>query len=283
MNISYFDLEGKNVKDIINYGDKLFNGSEDEKLRARELYLSALEKVPNNQDGNKPYILRGIIRKRIWDCEKKLNKNEKFFSEAGQDKLVKDNFFKNQHNGFFIEIGAFDGIEGSNCCYFEKYESWEGVAIEASPLQFQKLQKNRKCKMINAVIGPEEKEVEFCEITEGFTQMSGINNSSYKDSMDRIQKKSNSKINIIKTKSTPFENIISSNKIIDFISIDIEGNEKDVINSIDFNKYEIKVILLENNIPQKLNYINFFKKRNFSYFDRVGMDEIYFNKKYFNL
>ena len=283
MNISYFDPDGKNVKDIINSGDKLFNGSKNEKLKARELYLSALEIVPNNQDSNKPYILRGIIRKRIWDCEKKLNKNEKFFSEAGQDKLVKDNFFKNQHNGFFIEIGAFDGIEGSNCCYFEKYESWEGVAIEASPLQFQKLQKNRKCKMINAVIGPEEKEVEFCEITEGFTQMSGINNSSYKDSMDRIQKKSNSKINIIKTKSTPFENIISSNKIIDFISIDIEGNEKDVINSIDFNKYEIKVILLENNIPQKLNYINFFKKRNFSYFDRVGMDEIYFNKKYFNL
>ena len=112
--------------------------------------------------------------------------------------------------------------------------------------------------------------------------MSGFYNSSYKDSMDRIQKKSNSKINIIKTKSTPFKKIISSDKIIDLISIDIEGNELDVINSIDFNKYEIKVILLENNIPQKLNYINFFKERNFSYFDRVGMDEIYFNKKYFN-
>ena len=77
--------------------------------------------------------------------------------------------------------------------------------------------------------------------------------------MDRIQKKSNSKINFIKTKSTPFKKIISSDKIIDLISIDIEGNELDVINSIDFNKYEIKVILLENNIPQKLNYINFFK------------------------
>ena len=282
MNISYFDPDGKNVKDIINSGDKLFNGSKNEKLKARELYLSALEIVPNNQDSNKPYILRGIIRKRIWDCEKKLNKNEKFFSEAGQDKLIKDKFFKNQRNGFFIEIGAFDGIEGSNCCYFEKYESWEGIAIEASPKQFQKLQKNRKCEMINAVIGPEEKEVEFCEITEGFTQMSGIYNSSYKDSMDRIQKKSNSKINLIKTKSTPFNKIIPNNKIIDFISIDIEGNELDVINSIDFNQYEIKVILLENNIPQKLSYINFFKERNFSYFDRVGMDEIYFNKKYFN-
>ena len=282
MNISYFDLEGKNVKDIINYGDKLFNGSEDEKLRARELYLSALEKVPNNQDGNKPYILRGIIRKRIWDCEKKLNKNEKFFSEAGQDKLIKDKFFKNQRNGFFIEIGAFDGIEGSNCCYFEKYESWEGIAIEASPKQFQKLQKNRKCEMINAVIGPEEKEVEFCEITEGFTQMSGIYNSNYKDSLNRIQKKSNSKINIIKTNSTTFEKIIPSNRIVDIVSIDIEGNELEVIKSIDFNKHEIKVILLENNIPQKLNYINFFKTINFSYFDRVGMDEIYYNKKYYN-
>ena len=282
MNISHFEPDGKNVKEIINYADKLFHGSENEKLKARELYQSALEKVPNNQEGDKPYILRGIIRKRIWDCEKKLNKNQKFFSEAGQDKFIKDNFFKNQNNGFFIEIGAFDGIEGSNCHYFEKYESWEGVAIEASPKQFQKLERNRKCEKINAVIGPEEKEVEFCEITEGFTQMSGIYNSSYKDSMDRIQNKSYSKINIIKTKSTPFKKLISSDKIIDFISIDIEGNELDVINSIDFNKYEIKVILLENNIPQKLNYINFFKERNFSYFDRVGMDEIYFNKKYFN-
>ena len=88
--------------------------------------------------------------------------------------------------------------------------------------------------------------------------------------------------NAVTTKSTPFKKIISSDKIIDLISIDIEGNELDVINSIDFNTYEIKVILLENNIPEKLNYIDFFKKRNFSYFDRVGMDEIYFNKKYFN-
>ena len=149
MNVSYFNPEGKNVKDIINHGDKLFNGSENEKLRARELYLSALQKVPNNQEGDKPYVLRGIIRKRIWDCEKKLNKNEKFSSEAGQDKLIKDKFFKNQHSGFFIEIGAFDGIEGSNCHYFEKYERWEGVAIEASPKQFQKLEGNRKCEKIN--------------------------------------------------------------------------------------------------------------------------------------
>ena len=100
MNVSYFNPDGKNVKDIINHGDKLFNGSENEKLRARELYLSALEKVPNDQEGDKPYVLRGIIRKRIWDCEKKLNKNEKFSSEAGQDKLIKDKFFKNQHSGF---------------------------------------------------------------------------------------------------------------------------------------------------------------------------------------
>ena len=55
-------IYGKNVKEIINYGDKLFHGSENEKLRARELYQSALE-IPNNQEEDKPYILRGIIRK----------------------------------------------------------------------------------------------------------------------------------------------------------------------------------------------------------------------------
>ena len=135
---------------------------------------------------------------------------------------------------------------------------------------------------MNVVIGSAENEVEFFEVVDGFTQMSGINNANFKNSYDRIKKNSNSKINIINTKCVTFENIIPSNRIIDLISIDIEGGEPEVINTIDFNKYEIKVILVENNVPNKQNYIQFFKDRNFSYFERVGMDEIYYNNKFFN-
>ena len=278
-----FSLKGKSIKEIVDYADNLFRGDENDKIEAHKVYKQALEKIPNLQDGEKLYFVRGIIRKRIWDCLKKLGENSDYFSEAGQDMLVKDNFFKNQKSGFFLEIGAFDGIEGSNCYHFEKFMNWQGIAIEASPLQFEKLKKNRNCKLMNIAIGSENKQVEFYEVVEGFTQMSGINNLNFKDSFERIKKNSNSKINKINIECKTFEKLIPSDQIIDLISIDIEGNESDVLKSINFDKYQIKVIILENKIPKELSYLKFFKEKNFYYFDRVGMDEIYYNKKYFSL
>lgn len=278
-----FSLEGKSIKEIVDYADNLFRGDENNKIEAHKIYKQVLEKIPNLQDGEKPYVLRGFIRKRIWDCLRKLGQNSDYFSEAGQDMLVKDNFFKNQKSGFFLEIGAFDGIEGSNCYHFEKFMNWEGIAIEASPLQFEKLKKNRNCKLMNIAIGSENKQVEFYEVVEGFTQMSGINNLNFKDSFERIKKNSNSKINKINIECKTFEKLIPSDQIIDLISIDIEGNELDVLKSINFDKYQIKVIILENKIPKEFSYLKFFKEKNFYYFDRVGMDEIYYNKKYFSL
>jgi len=283
MKDNLFILEGKSIKEIVDYADNLLRGDKNKKIEAHKIYQSVLEKIPNLQDGDKPHVVRGIIRKRIWDCLRTLDQNSNYFSEAGQDMLVKDNFFKNHKSGFFVEIGAFDGIEGSNCYHFEKFMNWQGIAVEASPLQFKKLKKNRNCNLINVAIGLENKKVEFYEVVEGFTQMSGINNSNFQNSFERIKKNSNSKINKINIECKTFEKLIPSDQIIDLISIDIEGNEPDVLNSIDFDKYQIKVIIIENNTPKELSYLNFFLEKNFYYFDRVGMDEIYYNKEYFSL
>ena len=65
-----------------------------------------------------------------------------------------------------------------------------------------------------------------------------------------------------------------------FVYLDSENSPN--YTEYDENFYEIKVIILENNIPEKLNYLKFFSEKNYSYYDRVGMDEIYYNTKYFN-
>ena len=265
MNETNINFEGKSIKEIVDFADNLFRGDDNKKIEAHKIYKLVLEKIPNLQDGEKPYVVRGIIRKRIWDCLRKLGQNLDYFSEAGQDMLVKDNFFKNKKLGFFVEIGAYDGIQGSNCYHFEK------------------LKKNRNCKLINLALGSENKQVEFYEVAEGFTQMSGINNLNFQNSFQRIKKNSDSKINKINIECKTFDKLIPDDQIIDLISIDIEGNELDVLKSIDFDKYQIKVIIVENIVPSELSYLNFFLEKNFSYFDRVGMDEIYYNQKYFNL
>ncbi len=281
-NIDLSTLEGKKVTVLIEKADKLLKENLEGKIHAHKIYNLILDQIPTKYDESNLHVLRGVLRQKIWNCERSFFWNEKFFSQSGQDKILKDHFFKDKKKGFFVEIGAFDGIEGSNCFYFENAQAWDGIAIEASKIQFNKLKKNRKCKLFNEAINSKEKDVEFIEVQEGLTQMSGIDDENF-IAKEFINKDPNSKIGKFKTKTVTFEKIVPTNMIIDYLSLDIEGGEMDVLESIDFSKYKIKVISVENNSPDKINFELFFKKKNYSFFDRVGQDEIFFNNDFFKL
>ena len=280
-NIDLSSFVGKNVNDLLKKGDQLFNDNLEGKIHAHKIYSELLEQVPNTYASSNEHVFRGMLRQKIWNCERSFFWNEKYTSQAGQDKMIKKNFFDGKKNGFFIEIGAYDGISGSNCYHFERFLNWDGIAIEPSNIQFEKLKKNRKCKVLNNAISDEVKEVEFIEVTEGLTQMSGINDSSFERNLKIISNNQESKTNSINLKTITFDEIVPKNKDIDYLSIDIEGGEMNLLKSIDFKTNSIKVISVENNIPKEQNFKNFFEEINFTYLDRIGQDEIFYNRQYF--
>ena len=280
-NIDLSSFVGKNVNDLLKKGDQLFNDNLEGKIHAHKIYSELLEQVPNTYASSNEHVFRGMLRQKIWNCERSFFWNEKYTSQAGQDKMIKKNFFDGKKNGFFIEIGAYDGITGSNCYHFERFLNWDGIAIEPSNIQFEKLKKNRKCKVLNNAISDEVKEVEFIEVTEGLTQMSGINDSSFERNFKIISNDQASKTESIKLKTITFDQIVPKNKDIDYLSIDIEGGEMNLLKSIDFKTNNIKVISVENNIPKEQNFKNFFEEINFTYLDRIGQDEIFYNRQNF--
>ena len=281
-NIDLKEFAGKDVSVLLKKADELSAGNLEGKIHAHKIYNILLDDIPNIYDEKKLHVLRGLIRQKIWICEKSFFWNENFFSQFGQDKIIKNYFFHNKKNGFFVEIGAFNGISGSNCFHFEKFLSWEGIAFEPSNIQYEKLKKNRNCRLINKALAPEEKEVEFLEVEEGYTQMSGIISEKF-ITEDTIKNDPRSKTNKILITTTTFEKSVPPDKDIDYLSIDIEGGEMELLDSIDFEKYSIKVISVENNSPEKINFKKFFDKLDFIYFDRVGQDEIFYNNNYFKL
>ncbi len=279
-NIDLSFLEGKKIPVLIEMADELFRENLEGKINAHKIYNLILDQIPKKYDQENLHVLRGILRQKIWNCERNFFWNEKFFSQSGQDRILKNHFFNDKKKGFFVEIGAYDGITGSNCFYFENMQLWDGIAVEASKIQFSKLKKNRKCKLFNEALSSKENIVEFIEVQEGLTQMSGINDEHY--SVKKIvYEDSKSKVDKYEIKTVTFEKIVPHNVIIDYLSIDIEGGEMDILQSIDFNKFKIKVISVENNKPDLINFDLFFKKKNFSFFDRVGQDEIFFNNDFF--
>src|SRR3972149_7086762 len=73
----------------------------------------------------------------------------KYYSQYQQDKWLYENIFKNNTNGFFVDIGASDGIKFSNTYFFEKMLGWNGVCVEPLPDIYKRLIKNRNCICIN--------------------------------------------------------------------------------------------------------------------------------------
>ena len=80
--------------------------------------------------------------------KKRLKRKEakKYFGLNGLDSLIEH--FVNYDNGFFVELGANDGLTQSNTAYFEKSRGWKGVLIEPSPNKFLECIKNRSEKTI---------------------------------------------------------------------------------------------------------------------------------------
>ena len=65
------------------------------------------------------------------------------YSQSQQDEWVCE-FYKGKQSGYFVEVGAHNGIQSSNTYFLEKELNWKGVCIEANESLFSDLTKNRK-------------------------------------------------------------------------------------------------------------------------------------------
>ena len=149
-------------------------------------------------------------------------------------------------------------------------------------IQFNKLEKNRRCKCFNNPISDKKENVEFIEVLEGYVQMSGINSSNYKKTLEVINSNIKNKTQNYSINTITFSDIAQKNKNIHYLSIDIEGLELQVLNSIKFSDYEIKVLSLENNDQKEINFNKLLQDNGFVYFDTIGVDEIFYNSKFYN-
>ena len=87
-----------------------------------------------------------------------------YHSQYGQDKIINERIFGSKRNGFFVDIGANDGITGSNTYFFEKELSWKGVCIEPQPDIFNKLAKNRKSECHNCAVSSKTGTAKFLKV-----------------------------------------------------------------------------------------------------------------------
>ena len=167
-------------------------------------------------------------------------------------------FFENKKNLFFVDIGANDGVTWSNSLELERKLNWQGIAIEPHPTMFKQLISNRQCKALNIAISNEENELDFFSIEGSWeaNMLSGLLNSYSEKHKDRVMeeyKRYNGTASVIKVKTHRLQNILDENNVskIDYLSIDTEGSEIPILESIDFTKTNITLISAEVNYDRE--------------------------------
>jgi FkbM family methyltransferase len=193
-----------------------------------------------------------------------------FYSQDNQDKYLEENVFKGYKNGFYIDVGAHDGISINNTLYFSKNNGWKGINVEPIKSVYDKLKSNRPNDInINCAICNSNGETEFI-CNEGYTEMiSGIKDTFDPRHLQRLNfenKHMGGSTEIIKVNTKKIETICYENNIshVNYLSIDVEGAEFEVIKSINFDKVFIDVIGFENNYDNSsIPIVQYLEQHNF--------------------
>ena len=90
--------------------------------------------------------MKNIINKLTYELKVFIKQFRKYNSLNQIDKKVYK--YLNYKNGFYIEIGAFDGLNQSNTWFYEKELNWSGLLIEPNPKFFKRLTKYRNKRNI---------------------------------------------------------------------------------------------------------------------------------------
>ena len=91
--IDLLKFQNMNMTLVQKEGERLERLGLEGKINAHKLYTACIDSIPKEYSKGVAYM-RGLMRFRIWNIEKFFGWNEKYFSQAGQDKFVYDNFFR---------------------------------------------------------------------------------------------------------------------------------------------------------------------------------------------
>jgi FkbM family methyltransferase len=148
-------------------------------------------------------------------------------------------------NGYFVEFGATNGVDLSNTYLLEKKFNWTGILAEPGRVWHHKLKNSRKCNIDMGCVWKDSKSIlSFNETKEPeLSTIIDFNSNDWASSKRRhgtpYEVHSISLEDLLKKYSAP--------SLIDYLSIDTEGSEYEILSNFNFDKYKFKIITCEHN------------------------------------
>ncbi len=186
-------------------------------------------------------IARNLSDEKISLFIKNLAKSK---SQLRQDLIVLCEL-KGKRGGYFVEFGATNGVDISNTYLLEKEFGWNGIVVEPARCWRNELSNNRGCEIDHRCVWSVSNQKLVFNEAPG-KDLSTIDQFSVGDLYGNERKggklyevETISLLDLLEEYHAPSE--------IDYLSIDTEGSEYEILSNFNFNKHTFRVITCEHN------------------------------------
>ena len=223
-------------------------------------------------------FVKQLVPPVLWDCLKKANeKPRKYFALHEIDKKIEK--YLNYNDGFFVELGANDGERASNTLYYELYRNWRGVLVEPTPNNYLLCRANRSVRsqvFCHACTSFEYKE-KFVEMVYSNLMSAPVGlESDIPDAHEHVHTgkqflKTSEDNFIFGALARPLNSILieaNAPRLIDLLSLDVEGAELEVLKGIDHHQFKFKYMCIESRSKEKLD--TFLSSRGYQFIEQLS-------------
>ena len=195
----------------------------------------------------------------------------------GQPRLLDQRYFRERRKGgFFIEAGAYDGESESTTLHYELEHGWTGLLVEPLPTNFHRLlKKNRKVWAAQTCLSTQQspETVDFSLSASSKQTMSGISGAE----------QASNQTDTVKMQCLPLFSLLQAlgNPTVDFLSLDIEGAEYQVLKNIPWDLVDIRTIAVETQFAGEVmegtrqDIVDLLLSVGYTHLDTIARDDIF--------
>jgi FkbM family methyltransferase len=147
--------------------------------------------------------------------------------------------------GYFVEVGACDGVHFSNSYLLEKQYAWAGIVVEPSRFWYPHLRANRTCAIDERCVWRETGAM--VRFNEASTPMHATIDSYSDGDMHAESRRQGRRYPVETVSLNDLLRTWGARRRIDYLSLDTEGSELDILSAFDFDAYDVRLITVEHN------------------------------------